>query len=172
MKQQHGIAQGWLIGIIALVVILVATNAITWHVSAQYTESGWQKREAKINSDAAVKIKAASDKVRETEQAHATQINAVDTTYQSKLREKDYALTAALNTVRSNGLFAHAACTPIAGNPDTKIAAGASVGDGGAGRQLLSEADSVFLVTEAGRADKVTEQLRACQAVIRADRAP
>jgi prophage endopeptidase len=172
MKRQLGIAQGWLIGIIALVVILAVTNAITWHVSAGYTESGWQKREAKINADAAVKIKAADDRVRDVEQAHAVQINAVDTDYQRKLKGKDDALQIALNTVAAGGkLYAHAACPAPAGNPDTKVASGAGLSNGGA-RAELSAADSNFLLRLGSEADSIVLQLTACQAVVRADRTP
>lgn len=169
MKTQHGIAEGWLLGIIAMVVIIGVTNAVTWHISAKYTESGWQKREAQINAEAATKIAAADARVRDAERAMATNLAGVDAHYQGQLKEKDNALNIALNAVRDRGMWTHSACTPVAGNPAGAAAAGASVGDGSA-RCRLSDADAGFLLSEASRADRIVEQLSACQAVVRADR--
>jgi hypothetical protein len=169
MIRQRGIAENWMIGAIALGVMLLVTNALTWHVSAVYTESGWQAREAKINADAAVKIEAANARVRGIELRMAENLASIDARYQTKLKEKDNALTAARAAARHYGLFVTATCPPADRGAAGSTPAGPGIGDGAA-RVRLSDEAADFLVGEAARADAVVEQLTACQAVVRADR--
>ena len=133
----------------------------------------WETREASINADAAVKIKAADDKVIETERAGVKNVAAIDAKYQGKIQEKDNALTVALNAVKSGAvrLSGHGAtCATVAGNATGAVGTSPSGGDGAAPSRLLNESDWVFLQSEAGRADKIVEQLTACQGVVIADR--
>ncbi len=170
MKRQRGITTGWLIGIIALGFLLVASYFFGRHDGSKINETAWQAREAKINARAAVQIKAATDRVREIEAGHAIQLNAVDAYYQRKLKGKNDALEIALNAVSAGGrLYAHATCPPAAGNSDGQATAGAGVRDGGT-RAELSAADSTFLLRIGAEADSVVLQLRACQAIVREDR--
>lgn len=161
--------QGWLLGALAIVVLLAVTNAATWHVSAVYTESGWQAREAKINADAAKLIEAAGTRVRDAERTAAVNLAAVDAYYQTKLQGKDDALIFARRVAATRGMFVNATCPAPGGNATGAIAAGPGV-DNGTARVRLSNEDADFLITEAARADKVTDQLTACQAVVRTDR--
>ncbi len=141
-----------------------------WRIKAQETE--WQTREAKINAETAIKIREANDRVRGIEQDIAQLLANESAEYQAKLKEKDHALQVALDSVAAVGLFSHGpACPPVGGDAASGVATSAAGRNGAEGRQLLGKDDSIFLITEASRADKVTEQLTACQGVVRADRA-
>jgi len=134
------------------------------------TEAVWQTREAKINADAANKIAEADRRVADAEHASADRQAAIDSTYQSKLKEKDHALTVALNTVKSTGLFVHTApSAPATGNgmPETATSPGSG---NAAPTARLSDEDAGFLLAEASRADGIVAQLTACQAIVEADR--
>ncbi len=137
------------------------------------TEAVWQTREAKINSDTATNIAAANKRVSDNEHAHAQQIAAVDTSYQTKLQEKSRALQTALANLHkpAGGLFSHSpACPAPAGHAPSSVAAAPGERDGASGRQLLGSDDTVFLLTETSRADQIVEQLTACRGVVLEDR--
>lgn len=170
MKNQRGITQGWLLGIIAVIGLMAITSGVTWRVASRYTESGWQAREATINAAAAAKIKAATDRVLDIQRAAGIQLAAVDSHYQDKLQEKDNALANARRDARTRGMFVNATCPPSGRDAGSGITAGSGVSDGPA-RVRLSDEDAEFLISEASRADKVVEQLVAAQEVIRQDRA-
>lgn len=154
----------WKLAILALVAIG------SWHISAKYHETAWQEREAAINAEAATKIAAADKRVRDAERAMAVNLVAVDTVYQTKLQEKDHALDVARTAAHVGGLWVNAACPPVAGNAAATAPAAAGLGDGQT-RVRLSEQAADFLIGEASRADRIVEQLTACQQVITADRA-
>ncbi len=140
-----------------------------WRMKAQETE--WQTREAKINAETAIKIEAANRRVREIEQDIAQLLANESAGYQAKLKEKDDALSIALDSVATVGMFSHSpACPPVGGNATGGTTAGTS-GHNGAARAKLPDEDAKFLLSEASRADKVVLQLTACQGVVRADRA-
>lgn len=140
-----------------------------WRMKAQETD--WQTREAKINAETANKIREANDRVRGIEQDIAQLLANESSGYQAKLKEKDHALQVALDSVATVGLFSHGpACPPVGGNSASGSAAGTSGRDGPA-RAKLPDEDARFLLSEASRADKIVEQLTACQGVVRADRA-
>jgi hypothetical protein len=115
-------------------------------------------------------IDAAHKKAREQEAQSAQKVAAVSTAYQKDLANANRAKDLALNALRAGGLrVAVTGCQATDGG--TGQAAPAAPGrDGGAATGFLAENDAAFLLSEASRADEVTLQLRACQAVIRADR--
>lgn len=139
-----------------------------WRIEAN--EGKWQARESRINAETANKIKEASDRVRDLEQDIAQLIANESAGYQRKLKEKDDALTIALDSIATVGLFSHApACPPARGNAADSSSSG-SGGHNGPARAKLPDEDARFLLGEASRADKIVEQLTACQGVLRADR--
>ena len=163
----------WIAGGIAVASFAVGGTAAWvvqgWRIEAN--ESKWQTREAQINAESAKKIQEANDRVRGIEQDIAQLLASESEGYQRKLKEKDDALNIALDSVATVGLFSHGpACPPTGGNSASGITSPASGRDGAAQRQLLGKDDSIFLITEASRADKIVEQLTACQGVVRADR--
>lgn len=169
MNRQRGIAEGWLMGALAIVALLAVSNAVTWHVATRYNESGWQAREAKTNEDAANAILAASTRVRDNEHATAAQLAAVDTYYQGKLNDQDKKHADALRIARAGGMFVNAKCPAPSGNPAGTATAAAGIGNGST-RARLSDEDAEFFISEASRADAIVEQLTACQSVVLRDR--
>ena len=159
--------------IIAAIIGLLAASIVGYlkgsHDGKVQIEALWQTREAAINAQAANKISEAAARVAAIEHAHADEINAVDTKYQTKLREKENALALALNAAKYSGLYAHTTCPAVSGNPTGGPVAPSGIGDGSP-RVKLPDEDARFLLSEADRADKIVEQLTACQAVIRSDR--
>ena len=129
----------------------------------------WETREAAINADAAIKIAAADAKVAAAEHALSVNLNAVDTIYQGKLKEKDNALAVARTDAHAHGLFVDAICPASTGNTAGSITAAAGLGYGATHARLPDAlADAVLAI--GADADKVVEQLTACQAVVIADR--
>src|SRR3990167_153071 len=167
------LAMIWIAGGIAIASFAAGGTAAWivqgWRIEAN--ESKWQTREAKINSESAKKIQEANDRVRGIEQDIAQLLASESEGYQRKLKEKDDALNIALDSFATVGLFSHGpACPPTGGNAASGITSPAGGHNGATGRQLLGKDDSIFLLTEASRADKIVEQLTACQGVIRTDR--
>src|SRR3990167_5928169 len=162
----------WIAGGIAIAAFAAGGTAAWtvqgWRMKAQETDL--QTREAKINAESAIKIEAAHNRVRDLEQDIAQQLASESAGYQRKLKEKEDALNIALDSIATTGMFVHCpACPPLAGDAAGSPPAGAS-GRDGAARAKLPDADARFLLSEASRADRVVEQLTACQGVIRADR--
>ena len=132
-------------------------------------EAEWQTREATLNAAAAVKIKEHADKVLALEHAHAKELNEISASYETKLERNNHALSAALNTIKSSGLFVRAACP--APNRDSLPGVVATPGIGnGATDFRLPDSYASFLLSLASECDRNTLQLGAAQAVIRADR--
>ena len=172
MNHQRGIATGWLylIGLIVLLSLLSGIATAIYHAGAKSERAEWQAREARINAESAIKIEAANRRVRDIEQDIAQLLANESAGYQAKLKEKDHALQIALDSVATVGLFSHGpACPPSGGDSASSPPAGAS-GRDGAARAKLPDEDARFLLSEASRADKIVEQLTACQGVLRADR--
>ena len=161
---------------ILAIVILGMVSSIgygIYNAGRKAERAEWEAREAKINAETALKIEAANQAVRAEEQAKAKKLVEISGTLQGKLKEKDHALTVALNAVRAGTVrlsIPVAACAQAGGDPESSAAAGPGGRDGGARAELSDEATR-FLTGEASRADKIVEQLISCQAVVRADRA-
>ena len=113
----------------------------------------------------------AHQKIRAHENAAAEKVAAVSRGYQKDLENANRAKTTAMDALRASGglRVAVTGCkADDAGAAETASSAGRR--DGGTSTGLLAEADGAFLVSEASRADALTLQLRACQAVVRSDR--
>ena len=113
----------------------------------------------------------AHQKIRAHEQAAAEKVAAVSRGYQKDLENANRAKTTAMDALRASGglRVAVTGCkADDAGTAETASSAGRR--DGGEATGLLDESASAFLIGEASRADAVVLQLRACQAVIKADR--
>jgi hypothetical protein len=164
--------------ILAFVVAWIGSLAAVgrWQNDAGHTAErvAWQAKEVAEVTAANAKITQLEDAARVAEQAHVTAVAAISTTYEGKLQNAKAQAAADVAAVRARTIVLHdpgaiSACPGGSGSPET--AAGAGGRDGAAGRQLSDDA-AQFLLGEANRADAIVEQLNACQAVIRADRAP
>lgn len=152
---------------------LVITNAFTWHISAVYTESGWEKREAKLNGDAANRIATADKRILDGEHKRAEDINNVAALYEDQLKDKNGKLQIALNTIAANPrrLSVIASCPAPGGNPTGNTAASTGVDNG---RAYLSEETTRALRAVGADIERAgydaDAMIQACQGVITADR--
>lgn len=123
------------------------------------------------------RIKNLEDERDAKEAEHAKHVAAIDAKGQEGIRnaqvkaDRDIAAIRAGNLVmRDAGLRPRLGCPGSGDGAPGAAAAGAGLGDGEAGAQLQRQADAAFLRGEAGRADRVVEQLTACQAIVEDDR--
>ena len=135
--------------------------------------SGWLCNGYRMKAEiATIRTEAAEAKerferdARQVEQGHAQRIAEIDKTYTEKLNHERNRNRAVVADLRRGAVQLRERFTC----PDMPATGGtAGMGDGTAGRGLRSE-DAEFLVSEAGRADRIVTQLQACQDIIRADR--
>lgn len=132
------------------------------------SDVAWQKRELAINAESTTKLNAANARVLAAERKSAGDLAAISSAYQQKLLEKDHEKDRAIASARANGLFVN---TKRPSCRDTVPEVGTSTGGrDGDTRSELSEEASAYFIAEAVRADKIVEQLQACQAIVAADR--
>lgn len=114
--------------------------------------------------------KAADRQTRAAEHREAAQLARISKQYQQKLQDanaKTHRLLVELRDARR--LYVPIQSSAFRSNGVSKAAPAARVRDGQTRAELSTEA-SRFFVGEAARADQITRQLAACQAVVRADR--
>lgn len=131
-------------------------------------QAAWNAEKAAMNADAAEQIQQAMNKALATERESAKKVAEVSAKYQAVLKEKHHAEAAAVERARTNGLYVNAHC-PAAADPVSDVAASTG-GHHGEARVRLSEEDGEFLVRLAAEADRITEQLSACQAILESER--
>jgi len=113
---------------------------------------------------------AADARIRAIEHREAQQLAAISTHYQQELRDAKSETTRTLAELRiARRLYIPIQSQSSRSGGMSATAPAASFRDGEK-RAELSAAAARFLVEEAARADRNTRQLRACQAVVRADR--
>lgn len=164
-----GLLNPWVIlGIlVASITALGGTYFYGVGVGKDKVEVVWQAREAKTNAATAVAVQAAGAKTLAAERASAEAVASVSAGYQAKLKEKDREKATALAI--AGGLRIGTARPAARGNAVSPTDSG-PVGRDGEASAELSRDSAEFLIGEASRADKVVEQLTACQAIIKSDR--
>lgn len=153
---------------IAIAIAAALMLSFAWHQGALSIQSQWDAEKAALNAEAALKIQEAQDRVIATERESARRIAATDAKYQAVLKEKRSEETTALVRASTGGLRINAKCP---GNPSavSSSTASSSSSDGEA-RVELSKADGEFLIRLSAEADRITEQLNACQSLLEEDR--
>lgn len=134
----------------------------------------WQAKANKELTDANAKILQLENDARAKEQAHAAALDNIATNYEQELQHAENTRKADVAAARSGALRLRdpgATAQQTCGSATGQTATSASGRDGQAGSELSPEL-AEFLVSEADRADAITKQLGACQAVIVADRVP
>lgn len=184
--KQRGFAIEYLIaGIAALAIITALFFGVKGYLEdidqqgfdrgQKETEVAYVNRDKAALEDALGKMKAAQDRVAAVEKKAGETFAALIADSQKDLDNEQARNKDVLDRVRNHDIVLRdpgAIASAVACNRDAAgaIAAGTGSGNGAAGTGLLSEAASVFLVAEAGRADQTAIALKACQAVVRADR--
>lgn len=132
----------------------------------------WQGKENKEIKDANAKILELTYTARDKENKHNVALNDVSKTYQEKLTNVDIEKDKFIAGVRNGTIVLRQPATrseKAGGSIGSETIASASGRDGEA-RAELYDTTSEFLLSESARADKIVEQLNACQAVVLEDR--
>ena len=147
----------WAIKAILMAAIFVAG----WWLGDTLKQGEWDAVRVAQAEIIAQQVKEARDRADAAEVALAQSLNEVSTQYQKKLKEKDREKADAVARAKSNGLWVNATCED-SGNkvPDITTPTG---GRNGETRSRLSERTGEDLISLATRANKVVEQLTACQ---------
>ena len=134
----------------------------------------WQAKANNELASANAKILQLENDARVKEQAHANALAVIATNYEQELQHAENTRKADVAAARSGALRLRDPGTTAqqtCGSATGQAATGSGGRDGQAGGELSPELTE-FLVSEAGRADAIVQQLGACQAVIVSDRAP
>lgn len=132
------------------------------------SEVKWQKRELDINAESEKKLAAANARVLAAERKSAGAVAEISKAYQAKLLENENAKDRAIASARAGGLHVTTKRSSC-GNAVPEVGPGPVRRDGEAVAELSDESAEYF-IAEAVRADKIVEQLTACQALVIADR--
>ena len=147
----------WVIKAILMAALFVAG----WWLGDTLKQGQWDAVRAAQAEVAAQQVKEARDRADAAEVALAQSLNEVSTQYQKKLKEKDREKADAVARAKSNGLWVNATCED-SGDKVSDATAPAG-GRNGETRARLSERTGEDLISLATRANKVVEQLTACQ---------
>lgn len=160
----------WVIlgAVVALGAALTGSFFYGTSVGEAKTDVKWQRRELDINAESEKTLAKANARALAAEQKSAGDMAAISKAYQEKLLEKDHEKDRAIASARASGLFIR---TKRANCGNAVPAAGAaSSGRDGETRSELSDEASEYFIAEANRADKIVDQLTACQSIVKADR--
>lgn len=148
------------------------SHGIAYHVGKQSGDVAHQAELTRINLANASATALLQAKVRQQEQDKTAELAAIDQRHQQEIHDREAISNRTIADLRAGTVrlrndiaaheFAAAGSLPSA-------AAGTGQRDAAKGVGLRI-ADAEFLVRTADEADQVADQLRACQAVVRADR--
>lgn len=151
---------------VIICMIAVAVFIGGYREGEKTVQSKWDKEKAQMMESLA----AAAQRAVVIQQAHTEKIASISDEYQASIKQKDVEKDAAVAAAFTRGMLLHGAkCTPRATPPITQTPPGPGSSDGTADAELSDE-DAKFLLTLAADADKVVEQLTACQRILKEDR--
>jgi hypothetical protein len=136
--------------------------------------SAWQTKQVGELSLANAEIKSLEEAARASEQAHTQALADISTNHEREVQDAEVQRKKDIAAARSGALRLRdpgATAVQSCASSTPQTAASASGRDDGSGGGLSGIA-AEFLLTQADRADAIVRQLAACQAVIKADRAP
>lgn len=136
------------------------------------TEAAYAQRDNKELAEINNKLKTTEEAYRKLEHQAAERQAAISATYQEQLKNANKKTADLIIAARAGTFRLRDPSSLQTGGHDLPKTATSSGGrDGQAGSEFLGESATVFLINEASRADNLTRQLDACQAVVMADRA-
>ncbi len=139
-----------------------------WNQGSLNVQAQWSQEKAELNAQAAKEIEEANNRVRAVERESYIKVAKTEQLFNKKLREKSNEEASALDRARNGGLFVNAKCTDRSSTvPRTTSNSSSSDGET---RVELSKEDGEFLIRIAAEADRVTEQLSACQKLLEDER--
>ncbi len=157
-----------LLRLVAIGLIVALLVGVGYRYGSMSVQSEWDKEKAELNAQAAKQIEEANNRVRAIEREANSRVAQTEQLFNKKLKEKDLEEANALDRARTGGLFINAKCPS---GSDSMPGASSSSGSGdGETRVELPQADGEFLIRLASEADRVTEQLSACQKLLEDER--
>lgn len=146
-------------------VAMIALFATGWWLGDSLKQGEWDAARVKEAEAVAVALKEAHDQAMFKERELTQKLNSQSKQYQTKLQEKDREKAAALERFRSDGLRisveASAGQNGVPGDPANSCRC-----DGGTTAKLSDEV-AQRLVERRTEADKIVEQLTACQGILK-----
>ena len=144
---------------------MVALFATGWWLGDSLKQGQWDAARVQEAEAVAVAVKEAHDQAMSKERELTQKLNNQSKTYQAKLKEKDNEKAAALERFRSDGLriSVETSSSQNGVSGDSSNSCGC---DGGATAKLSDEV-AQRLVERRTEADKIVEQLTACQAILK-----
>ena len=141
-----------------------------YHHGVTVTTDALELKHARTELNSAVQVKDALVAMRDQDAKHAQAMADIGTTHQQDIDHEITSRDAVIAGLRagSHRMRERFAC-PAAGERLPDVAAGTGFSDAAKSFGLQAE-DGAFLISESSRADQIANQLRACQAVVRADR--
>ncbi len=130
----------------------------------------WTQRDYKALASANLLIKKLQDDADRKDSKHENDLALVSKNYQEKLKNEEANKSKFIADVRNGSIVLRQPMSKVSsGNTSSKTEPSAGGCDGQAGAELQANV-SEFLYSEADRANKVVEQLTACQQIVIKDR--
>jgi hypothetical protein len=158
------------VGIAALVI--TASHGLAYHAGKVAGDTAHQAELTRINLTWAKALADQQSKARQQEQDKAAELAAIADKHQQDIANREAISNRTIADLRAGTirLRSDIAANEFAASVRLPSAA-AGTGQRDAAKGVgLRIADAEFLIRTAGEADQVADQLRACQAVVRADR--
>jgi hypothetical protein len=153
---------------IAIALCVVVAFGAGWDLGGDRVQAKWDAEKAELNAKAAEAIQTAMNRTLAAEREAAAKVAATSAKYQMKLQEKQSEEVAAIEHARAGGLYINAQC-PSGGNSVSQTGSGSS-GRNGEARVKLPDETAESLLRLAAEADRVAEQLNACQNILEEER--
>ena len=150
---------------VAVAVISIALFATGWWLGDSLKQGEWDAARVQEAEAVAVAVKEAHDKAMSKERELTQKLNNQSKTYQAKLKEKDNEKAAALERFRSDGLRISVE-TSSSQNGVSGDSSNSCRCDGGTTAKLSDEV-AQRLIERRVEADKIVEQLTACQGILK-----
>jgi hypothetical protein len=165
----------WWIRLLPYALAVAAVLAALWAAysfGADVTAEHYQRVIAQQNADNATALAAEQLRYRGLEQRHAIDMATIDQHHQQEIAEREAISNRTIADLRAGAVGLRDKFTTCQRTRGTTAPAGTSTSKRDEAASLeLQRADAEFLVQFADEADSVADQLRACQGVVRADRA-
>lgn len=146
----------------------IALFATGWWLGDSLKQGEWDAARVKEAEAVALAVAESSQKAIAVERDLTERLNSQSKQYQTKLQEKDREKADAILRARTDGLRVDVQASPSKDGVSS-ASAGSGRCDGGETARLSTEA-SERLVSLLSEADKVVEQLAACQKILKEER--
>jgi prophage endopeptidase len=157
--------------VLAVAAVLAALWA-AYSFGADVTTEHYQRVMAQHDADNSKALAAEQLRYRGLEQQHAANIAAIDQQHQQAIENEITSRERTIADLRAGAIGLRSKFTTCQRTSGATAPAGTGTSQRDAAASLeLQREDATFLVSIASEADRVADQLRSCQAVIRADRA-